>query len=80
MSNSLWTKKPEKSLILIRLKYIGFPRIPKITNLNCISRPCLRIYRSSLHLPIILNGLGSSIVSTVNGFMLDREARALSIG
>lgn len=80
MSNSLSAKTPKLPLLLIRLKYRGFLRIPIITNLKCISRPCLRIYRSSQYIPPILCGFGSAIISTSEGFILDREARARRIG
>jgi len=80
ISNCINKKERKKHFLLIRLKYLGFQRIPIITNLKRISRPCLRIYSSSRHLPKVLCGFGSSIVSTSSGFMLDREARARSIG
>jgi len=79
-SNSITKKEGKRHFLLIRLKYLGFQQIPIITNLKRISRPCLRIYSSSRHLPKVLCGFGSSVVSTFNGFMLDREARARSIG
>merc|ERR1712019_297618 len=80
ISNSIYKKKEKKHLLLIRLKYLGFQKIPIITNLKRISRPCLRIYSSSQRLPKVLCGFGSSIVSNSGGFMLDREARARSRG
>jgi small subunit ribosomal protein S8 len=76
----LLAKKIYKPLLLIRLKYVGVRRIPVLTNLKRISRPRLRIYSDLMHFPVILDGFGSSIISTVRGFMLDRDARYNILG
>ena len=62
----------------IDLKYYrGQPVIEKIER---ISRPGLRIYKSKDELPKVLGGLGIAIVSTSNGVMTDRAARAIGHG
>ncbi len=62
----------------IDLKYYqGSPVIEKV---NRISRPGLRIYKSKDELPKVLAGLGIAIVSTSNGVMTDRAARAIGHG
>ena len=57
--------------------YKGRPVIEKIDR---VSRPGLRIYKSKDELPKVLGGLGIAIVSTSNGVMTDRSARAIGHG
>ena len=67
--------KPE---LEIDLKYYaGRPLIEKIER---VSSPGLRIYRGSDKIPVVMNGLGVAIVSTSQGVMTDRKARAAGIG
>lgn len=67
--------KPE---LEIDLKYYaGRPVIEKIER---VSSPGLRIYRGSDKIPVVMNGLGVAIVSTSQGVMTDRKARAAGIG
>ena len=62
----------------IDLKYYrGTPVIEKVKR---ISRPGLRVYKSKDELPKVLAGLGIAIVSTSNGVMTDRSARAIGHG
>lgn len=67
-----------KPVLEISLKYYaGRPVIEKIQR---VSRPGLRIYKSSDKLPNVMNGLGVAIVSTSKGVMTERKARASGIG
>ena len=67
-----------KPLLEIALKYYaGRPVIEKIER---ISRPGLRIYKSKDDIPRVMNGLGIAIVSTSQGVMTDRKARATGVG
>jgi small subunit ribosomal protein S8 len=66
------------SEMTIELKY--FKGTPVIESINRISRPGLRIYKSKDELPKVLGGLGIAIVSTSNGVMTDRAARAIGHG
>lgn len=69
----------EKNPILeIELKY--YAGKPVIEMIKRISRPGLRIYRSSKNIPSVMNGLGITIVSTSHGLMTDRQARANQVG
>lgn len=67
--------KPE---LTINLKY--FNGRPVIEHIQRVSRPSLRIYKSSAHLPKIKNGLGVAIVSTPKGIMTGAKAKAAGIG
>ena len=62
----------------IDLKY--FNGVPVIENEKRVSRPGLRINKSKDELPKVLGGLGIAIVSTSNGVMTDRAARAIGHG
>ncbi len=67
-----------KPVLNISLKYYaGRPVIEKIER---VSKPGLRIYKGSQHLPKVMNGLGVTIVSTSKGVMTDRKAQAAGIG
>jgi len=67
-----------KPLLEIGLKY--YAGRPVIETIDRVSRPGLRIYRGSEAIPKVMNGLGVAIVSTSQGVMTDRKARAAGIG
>ena len=64
--------------IVITLKYRGNERV--ITDLKRISKPGLRVYAKVNEIPTVLNGLGIVILSTSQGLMTDKEARAKQVG
>ncbi len=66
------------SEMTIELKY--YQGVPVIEKVKRVSRPGLRIYKSKDELPKVLAGLGIAIVSTSNGVMTDRAARAIGHG
>jgi small subunit ribosomal protein S8 len=51
-----------------------------IRSLHRVSRPGRRVYRGSRNLPRIRGGLGIAIVSTPQGVMSDKQARARNTG
>lgn len=63
-----------KPVLTIALKY--YEGRPVIDRLDRVSRPGLRVYKSKDKLPKVLGGLGVAIVSTSQGVMSDRAARA----
>ena len=67
-----------KSVLDIALKY--YAGRPVIERIERVSRPGLRIYKGSKTLPQVMNGLGVAIVTTPQGVMTDRKARAAGIG
>jgi small subunit ribosomal protein S8 len=67
-----------KPTLVVQLKY--YQGRPVIDRLERVSRPGLRVYRGKDELPSILGGLGVAIVSTSQGVMTDREARASGHG
>lgn len=67
-----------KPMLTIELKYYeGKPVIAKIAR---VSRPGLRAYKNRNQLPKVLGGLGIAIISTSQGVMSDKAARALGLG
>ena len=67
-----------RNTLEITLKY--YSGDPVIEQIKRISKPGLRIYKSSKNLPDIMNGLGIAIVSTSKGVMTERKARVVGIG
>ena len=67
-----------KRELTVSLKY--FDGKPVIEKIQKISKPGLRIYRGKDELPKVMNGLGVAIVSTSEGVMSDRSARAKGYG
>ena len=67
-----------KSVLEIALKY--YAGRPVIERIERVSRPGLRVYKSSKTLPQVMNGLGVAIVTTPKGVMTDRKARASGVG
>ncbi|NQZ53563.1 MAG: 30S ribosomal protein S8 [Piscirickettsiaceae bacterium] len=67
-----------KPVLSIVLKY--FEGKPVIEQIDRVSRPGLRVYKAANDLPKIIAGLGVAIVSTSQGVMTDRKARALGQG
>ena len=68
----------KQGVIKVTLKYNNKERV--IKGLKKISKPGLRVYVKSTELPKVLNGLGIAVISTSNGIMTDREARAKKLG
>ena len=64
--------------IVITLKYKGNERV--ITGSKRVSKPGLRQYAKVNEIPKVLNGLGIVVLSTSQGLMTDKEARAKNIG
>ena len=65
--------------IVIRLKYTG-NRTSVISGLRRVSRPGQRTYVDSKHVPKVLGGMGTAIVSTSRGVMTGHDARAAGVG
>ena len=66
--------------IKIALKYHPETKQPAIKVIRSISTPGLRKYVGKDELPRVLNGLGIAILSTSQGLMTDKDAKARNIG
>lgn len=67
-----------KEALVVELRY--HDGRPVIDDLQRVSRPGRRVYRGKDDLPTVFGGLGVAIVSTSDGMMSDREARAKGRG
>ncbi len=67
-----------KPVITVKLKY--FQGKPVISSVKRVSRPGLRIFRGKDELPKVMGGYGIAIISTSQGVMSDRAARAAGQG
>lgn len=69
----------KQGIIRIKLRYDnGKRRI--ITGIKRISKPGLRVYAKKDEIPRVLGGLGIAIISTSQGVMVDKKARAAGLG
>jgi small subunit ribosomal protein S8 len=67
-----------KPVLTITLKYFEGKAV--ISTIDRVSRPGLRVYKAATELPKVIGGLGVAIISTSQGVMTDRKARALGQG
>ena len=67
-----------KAKLEVSLKY--YEGKPVIERLERVSRSGLRQYKGKDDLPKVLAGLGVAIISTSQGLMTDRQARAAGVG
>ncbi|MGB7450105.1 MAG: 30S ribosomal protein S8 [Ornithinimicrobium sp.] len=65
--------------LVIGLKY-GPNRERSIAGVRRVSKPGLRVYAKSTHLPRVLGGLGVAILSTSSGLLTDKQAGAKGVG
>lgn len=67
-----------RKMLTVVLKY--YEGKPVIERIDRVSRPGLRVYKGKGELPRVLDGLGIAVISTSNGLMTDRAARAAGHG
>ena len=68
----------KQGMLRIQLKYNSGKSV--IMGLRRVSRPGLRLYRSSDELPRVLGGMGIAILTTSKGLMTDHRARKEHVG
>ncbi len=71
-------KNNVQDVIVLNLKYNNKERV--ITGLKRISKPGLRVYAKADEIPRVLNGLGIAIISTSQGIMTGKDAKAANLG
>ena len=69
-----------KKTLHVTLKYGADKNEKVIHGLSRISKPGLRVYAGAEDMPKVLGGLGIAIVSTNEGILTDKEARAKNVG
>jgi small subunit ribosomal protein S8 len=68
----------KKKTITVTLKY--YQGKPVIERIDRISTPSLRVYKGKTEVPKVLGGLGVAILTTPQGVLSDKKARAAGIG
>jgi small subunit ribosomal protein S8 len=71
--------KESHQRLLVRLKYTE-ARVSVISGIKRISRPGQRTYVDHKHIPKVLGGMGTTILSTSKGVMTGHDARAEGVG
>ena len=64
--------------IVVKLKYVD--SAPAITGIRRMSTPGRRLYCQCGDIPLVLNGLGISIISTSKGLLKDQDCRRNKLG
>jgi small subunit ribosomal protein S8 len=64
--------------IIAKLKYVD--SAPAITGIKRMSTPGRRLYCQCGEIPLVLNGLGISILSTSKGLLKDQDCRRNKLG
>jgi small subunit ribosomal protein S8 len=65
--------------IVVRIKYTE-ERVSVISGLKRVSRPGQRTYVDARHIPKVLGGMGTAIISTSQGVMTGHQARGAGVG
>jgi small subunit ribosomal protein S8 len=68
-----------QGILRLYLKYTASEQ-SVISGLKRVSKPGRRIYVKKTDIPRVLGGLGTTILSTSQGLMSDKEARAAGLG
>ena len=72
-------KDRKHGVLRIYLKYDEFNE-GVIIGLKRMSKPGRRLYVKKDDIPLVLNGMGITVLSTSKGVLADREARKLNVG
>jgi small subunit ribosomal protein S8 len=70
----------KQGLIKIALKYDPTTKQPAIRSLERVSRPGLRQYAKPAEIKRVISGLGIAIISTSQGVLTDKQAKAQNVG
>lgn len=65
--------------LVIALKYAD-DRKPVISGIRRVSRPGQRTYVDAKHIPKVIGGMGTTIMSTSSGMMTGHDARLQGVG
>jgi small subunit ribosomal protein S8 len=65
--------------LVVQLKYTE-ARVSVISGLQRVSRPGRRTYVDAKHIPKVLGGMGTTILTTSNGVMTGHDARKTGVG
>jgi small subunit ribosomal protein S8 len=67
------------NVLVVQLKYTE-ARVSVISGLKRVSRPGRRTYTDSKHIPKVLGGMGTAILTTSRGVLTGHQARQQGVG
>ena len=67
------------NILVVQLKYTE-ARVSVISGLKRVSRPGRRTYADSKHIPKVLGGMGTAILTTSRGVLTGHQARQQGVG
>jgi len=67
------------NILVVQLKYTE-ARVSVISGLKRVSRPGRRTYADSKHIPKVLGGMGTAIMTTSRGVLTGHQARQEGVG
>ena len=79
IKNYKLVKDKRQGVLRLYLSYDA-ENLPIIGGLERISKPSCRVYVRHDKIPLVLNGLGTAVLSTSKGILSDREARKQKVG
>jgi len=79
IENYVQTGQGKGAAIRIHLRY-GHQKKPVITTLARVSKPGCRVYAAKAEIPEILGGIGLCIISTPQGILTGKQAKARGLG
>ena len=79
ISNFKVLEDQKQGVLRLYLKYQGQEQ-SVISGLKRVSTPGRRVYLRSVEIPRLFGGMGSTILSTSQGVMTDKEARQAGLG
>jgi len=74
------SKKSRRGRPVLEIALISNDRMPKVTEVNRISKPSRRMYAGAADVKIVKNGRGMLVLSTPKGILTDKEARKEHVG
>ena len=80
IKNYKFIKDGKQGILRIYLKFDGETKKQVISGLRLLSKPGRRRYVGADQIPLVLRGLGLTILSTSKGVLTDKDARKLKVG
>jgi small subunit ribosomal protein S8 len=73
------TKDRPQPMLRVQLKYDADEE-PVLSGLQRVSKPGRRVYTKRQNIPLVLSGMGISVLSTPRGVMTGKQAHRLGVG
>lgn len=73
------TKDRPQPMLRVQLKY-NADEEPVVSGLQRVSKPGRRVYTKRQDIPLVLSGMGISVLSTPRGVMTGKKAHRLGVG